>query len=191
MKHRLQRVEEAIKRELGELITRNLTFGGSLPTIHDVSISPDLKQCHVYLGVLGNARTGEDVIHKLDESRGMLQVALAKRVILKYTPHLHFHLDSSVERGVRILQLIENLPPIAEEDAAAIVEAPVPQFDTDLPEEDDDDFLGVTEDEEELENDEDEDDDDDPAETAGDASAAPERKRQSRPRNKRIPLADE
>jgi ribosome-binding factor A len=188
MKHRLQRVEEAIKRELGDLITRNLTFGGSLPTIHDVSISPDLKQCHVYMGVLGNARTGEDVIHKLDESRGMLQVALAKRVILKYTPHLHFHLDSSVERGVRILQLIEDLPPIADEEAANLVEAPVAEFETDLPEdeEDDDDaLLGTVEDDEELEADEEEDEDDVPS------STAPVRKRKSRPRDKRLPQADD
>jgi ribosome-binding factor A len=188
MKHRLQRVEEAIKRELGDIITRTLTFGGeALPTIHEVSISADLRQCHVYVGVLGDQKAGNDVIHKLLDARGILQVALAKRVIIKYTPHLHFHLDSSVERGVRVLQLLEELPPIQEDDPAVLARNPEPVFDTDLPEdeEEDDDLM-----EDELDDDEDEEEEEDDAPAEAAPAAAPIRRR-ARPRNNRVQLPED
>ena len=53
MKHRIERVCEVLKRELGQIILRELTFPTPLVTISGVDITPDLKQAHVYVSALG------------------------------------------------------------------------------------------------------------------------------------------
>jgi ribosome-binding factor A len=110
MKHRLERVNEVVKRELSELILRDLNFEPAvLVTVTAVDISPDLKQCHVYVSVIGASYQKSDVIAELQEHRTGLQRELSKRVVLKYTPHLHFKLDDSIERGSRVLEIIQDL----------------------------------------------------------------------------------
>jgi ribosome-binding factor A len=111
MKHRLQRVNEVVKRELSELISRELNFESEvLVTIPAVDISPDLKNCNVYVSVIGASYQKSDVITELEEEhRITLQRELSKRVVLKYTPHLHFKLDNSIERGNRVLEIIQDL----------------------------------------------------------------------------------
>ena len=114
---RIQRVRELIRRGLGAILEKDFTFNGKLVTIHDVVVTQDLKQCFIYLGVLG-AKDGneEEVIKKLEANRPQIQRSLYKRVILRNSPQLLFRLDHSVERGVRVLHLIENLPPPAPEE---------------------------------------------------------------------------
>ena len=110
MKHRLERVNEVVKRELSELISRELNFEPAvLVTIPAVDISPNLKQCTVYVSVIGASHQKSDVITELQEHRITLQRELSKRVVLKYTPHLHFKLDDSIERGSRVLEIIQDL----------------------------------------------------------------------------------
>ena len=46
---------------------------------------------------------------KLEENRVILQTELAKRVVLKYTPHLVFHLDDSIERGARVFKILQEI----------------------------------------------------------------------------------
>lgn len=110
MNHRVLRVRELIRRELATILERNYTFAGSLVTIHDVDITPDFKQCFIFTGVLGKPGGGENIIKKLNDSRSSISRELFKRVILKNSPSLLFKLDDSVERGVRILRAIEDLP---------------------------------------------------------------------------------
>ncbi len=108
MKHRLERVKEVLKRELSEAIARDLTFTATLVTVQTVDITPDLKHAHAYVSALGTDEEKKAVISKLEENRALLQHAISKRVVLKYTPHLHFRLDDSVERGLRIIDILEN-----------------------------------------------------------------------------------
>ena len=54
MKHRLERVNEIIKRELSEIVRREVVFSAPLVTIQSVDISPDLKTCQIYVSVIGN-----------------------------------------------------------------------------------------------------------------------------------------
>ena len=119
MTHRVQRVQELIRREIGTIIERNFKFSGSLATVHEVSLTPDLKQCFIYVGVIGKGDSPEVVIKKLTDGRGLIQRELYKRVILKNSPQIVFKFDDSVERGVRVLSLIENLPEAAPDEDAA------------------------------------------------------------------------
>jgi ribosome-binding factor A len=110
MKHRLERVNEVIKRELSEIVSREITFTAqTLVTIHAVGISADLRQCQVYVSVIGKAEQKSRVLSELEEHRVVLQRELAKRVVLKYTPHLHFKIDDSIERGSRVLEIMQDL----------------------------------------------------------------------------------
>lgn len=109
MKHRLERVNELLKRELGELLTREVTFDAALVTVQQVDITPDLKHAHVFISVMGDEAQSKSAMAKLHASRTHLQHLLSKRVVLKYTPHLHFELDDSIERGTRIISLLEQI----------------------------------------------------------------------------------
>jgi ribosome-binding factor A len=121
MKHRLERVNELIKRELGELVGRQCRFAAKLVTIQQVDITPDLKHAHVFVSVIGTDEEQKAAVATLHAARPDLQRALSKRVVLKFTPHLHFRLDLASERGDRVLNILEelHLPP----------EAPIPPSD--------------------------------------------------------------
>ena len=108
MKHRLLRVNELVKRELSGIIAREMSFDSAIVTVNHVDVAPDLKNAHVFVSVLG-AESPNNVINKLDEYRVTLQAELAKHVVLKYTPHLIFHPDNSIERGARVIEIMQEL----------------------------------------------------------------------------------
>jgi ribosome-binding factor A len=109
MKHRLLRVCELIKRELGVIIGRELKFEAPLVSVRAVDITPDLKNAHVFISVIGTKWQKEQALELLREKRQHLQHELSRRVIIKYTPHLHFELDESIERGTRVINLLDEL----------------------------------------------------------------------------------
>src|SRR4051794_26815558 len=115
MKHRLLRVNELLKRELSTIITRDMRFEDALVTVNHVDVTPDLKNAHVFVSVLGKGNA-KAVIAELDENRTVLQAQMSKDVVLKYTPHLVFHLDDSTERGARIIQILDEIEPAADSD---------------------------------------------------------------------------
>ena len=108
MKHRMLRINEVVKRELSGIVTRELSFEGSLVSINHVDVTPDLKNAHVFVSVLGT-EAGESVISKLTAHRAVLQAELARHVMMKYTPHLIFHLDNSIERGARVIEIMQEI----------------------------------------------------------------------------------
>ena len=110
MKHRLLRVNELIKRELSGIVARELNFDSAIVTINHVDVTADLKNAHVFVSVLGSEASA-DVMTKLEERRVSLQRELARHVVLKYTPHLVFHLDQSIERGARVIEIMQELDP--------------------------------------------------------------------------------
>jgi ribosome-binding factor A len=110
VKHRLLRVNKLVKRELSALITRDIDFEPALVTVSSVNVTPDLKNAHVFVSILGSA-SKTDILAKLEAHRAVLQADMAKTVVLKYTPHLVFHLDDSIERGTRIIKILQELEP--------------------------------------------------------------------------------
>lgn len=109
MKHRIERVCEIIKRELGSIILRECTFSAPLVTISAVDITPDLKQAHIFVSAMGTDAQKRKALETLEHNRTVLQAELAKRVILKHTPHLNFKFDESIERGTRVLGILDEL----------------------------------------------------------------------------------
>lgn len=115
MSLRLQRVAELIKRELSMILEKDYSFKDCIVTVHDAVPTVDLKQCFIYVGILGPENRQEGIVEQLNKARGAIQKALYKRVVMRSSPQLLFRLDKSVERGVRILNAIDNLPPPAAE----------------------------------------------------------------------------
>ena len=108
MKHRMLRVNEVVKRELSGILAREISFEGALVSINHVDVASDLKNAHVFVSVLGS-ESGESVMKKLEEHRPALQTELAKRVTMKFTPHLLFHLDESIARGSRVVEILQQI----------------------------------------------------------------------------------
>jgi ribosome-binding factor A len=108
MKHRQLRVNELVKRELSAIIAREINFEGMLVSVNAVDVTPDLKNAHVFVSTLGQGN-GSSIIDKLEAHRPALQAELSRHVVLKYTPHLIFHLDDSIERGARVLEILQDL----------------------------------------------------------------------------------
>ncbi len=113
MNHRILRVQELLKREISDVINRDFTFDGALVTVNSVDVTPDLKQAHVFIGVVVGRKKGvageESVIDRLNKRHGFIQKRMKGRVVLKYTPVLSFRLDKSVERGVHIVDLLNRI----------------------------------------------------------------------------------
>ena len=115
MKHRQLRVNELVKRELSSIIAREINFEGVLVSVNAVDVTPDLKNAHVFVSILGSAN-GASVIDKLEAHRPILQAELSRHVVLKFTPHLIFHIDDSIERGARVLEILQDLEKNRDED---------------------------------------------------------------------------
>jgi ribosome-binding factor A len=110
MSLRLQRVRELLKREIGEVIRRQLPVNEvGLINVNDVDVASNLHNATVYIGVLGGVEQKKRAMEALDQNRKRIQGYLGKAVVLKYTPHLRFVLDESVERGNRILRILDEL----------------------------------------------------------------------------------
>src|ERR1041385_4816582 len=108
MEHRQLRLNELVKRQLSATIARQINFEDVLVSINAVDVTPDLKNAHVFVRVFGAENRGVK-IDKLEAHRPVLQAKLSRHVVLKYTPHLIFHIDNSLERGARVLEILQDL----------------------------------------------------------------------------------
>ena len=110
MSLRLERVRELLKREIGEIIRREVPLDqAGLITVEDVNVTSDLHNATVFVGILGNAEQRKNGQELLEKNRKRIQGLLCQSVVLKYTPQLRFLLDDSVERGNRVLKIMDEL----------------------------------------------------------------------------------
>ena len=112
----MRRVNEAVKEVvsegLGELKDPRIGF----VTVTGVETSPDLRHARVFVSVLGSERKRNETLAGLAAAHGVLQARVARELRLKRTPQLAFEYDPTVERGVRMTQLIDELAPDADDE---------------------------------------------------------------------------
>ena len=105
------RINMEVQRELSEIIRSGIKD----PRIHPmtsvvaVEVTPDLKYCKAYVSVLGDAEAGKATIEGLKSAEGFVRRELARRVNLRNTPELKFILDQSIEYGVNMSHLIDEV----------------------------------------------------------------------------------
>lgn len=109
MSQRLDRINELLRREISGCIEKSFEFPDVLVTVHAVETAVDLKEATVHIGVIGSPEQRRAVVGKLNARRGFIQGTVMKRVVLRSTPQLRFKLDDSIERGVRVLGLLEEM----------------------------------------------------------------------------------
>jgi len=107
---RARRLGEQIQRELGDLLRRNVKDEriGNV-TITAVSVTGDLRTARVYYLVFGKDGPDPKVQRGLESAAGFLRNALSRSLMIRYTPTLTFELDTSIEHGVRLTQLIDSV----------------------------------------------------------------------------------
>jgi ribosome-binding factor A len=105
----MRRVNESLKEVLSEGIGELKDPRIGFVTVTGVRASPDLRQARVFVSVLGSERKRAASLAGLGAAHGVLQARIARELRLKRTPQLAFEYDPSVERGVRMTQLIDEL----------------------------------------------------------------------------------
>lgn len=107
--NRINRINEDIQRELAALIrtVKDPRVRG-LVSITRVDTTTDLRYCRVYVSVLDRSDVNE-VVKGLKSAAGYLRRELGRALTLRYTPELQFQADDSIERGVRMVSMIDQI----------------------------------------------------------------------------------
>jgi ribosome-binding factor A len=115
MTGRMRRVNESVRQVLADSLPELKDPRIGLVTITGVVTSPDLRYATVYVSVLGSVKKRTATLRGLEAAHGVLQSRLARELRMKRTPQLTFEYDPTVEHGVRMSRLIDELAP--EDDA--------------------------------------------------------------------------
>ena len=107
----MRRVNEALREVLSESVGELKDPRIGFVTVTGVEASSDLRHATVYVSVLGSERKREATLAGLASSRALLQSRVNRELHLKRTPQLAFEYDPTVERGVRLSKLIDELAP--------------------------------------------------------------------------------
>jgi ribosome-binding factor A len=111
MSDRMRRVNEAVRQVLSESVGRLKDPRIGFVTVTGVETSHDLRHARVFVSVLGSERKRTQTLEGLQAAHSVLQSHVAHELRLKRTPQLSFEYDPSVERGVRMTKLIDELAP--------------------------------------------------------------------------------
>jgi ribosome-binding factor A len=108
----MRRVNEALREVLSARIAEGLKDPRiGFVTVTAVETSPDLRYARVFVSVLGNDQERQESLAGLQRAHGVLQAEIAKVTHMKRTPELKFVYDKTVERGMRINELLKREGP--------------------------------------------------------------------------------
>ncbi|PKM96069.1 MAG: ribosome-binding factor A [Firmicutes bacterium HGW-Firmicutes-1] len=109
--NRITRINEEIKHELSNIIRTGLKDPRVTPlaSVLRVETTPDLKHCKIFISVLGNEEVRKSTEEGLKSSSGYIKGELARKVNLRLTPELHFVMDQSIEYGINMSKLIDDV----------------------------------------------------------------------------------
>ena len=111
MGHRIERVNSVIRQEISELLQRQVKDPrlGTFVAVTDVSTSLDLRHAKIFVSHMGSEEEKRETLGVLAAASGFFRNELAKRLRLRYIPELSFQWDDSIERGARLLELMDRL----------------------------------------------------------------------------------
>ena len=105
------RINKEVMRALADIIRTEIKDPrlDPLTSVMSVEVAPDLKTCKVEVSVLGDEQHKEDTLKALRSASGYIRMLLAKKVDLRNTPELFFHLDNSTEYGIDMMKKIDEV----------------------------------------------------------------------------------
>jgi len=107
----MRRVNESVRAVVAEAVADLKDPRIGLVTVTGVHVTPDLREAVVYVSVFGNEQKRDSTLLGLASAHGVLQSRVARQLKMKRTPQLRFEYDPTVERGVRMTALIDELAP--------------------------------------------------------------------------------
>ena len=105
------RINGEVKRELSNIIRGEIKDPRINPmtSVVEVEVAPDLKTAKAYISVLGDAQSQKDTLAGLKSAEGYIRRALARTINLRNTPEIRFVMDQSIEYGVNMSKLIDDV----------------------------------------------------------------------------------
>ena len=105
------RINSEVHKELSQIISYEVKDPriNPLTSVTDVYVAPDLKTCKVYISVMGEQEEKEKTMEGLNNAKGMIRTLLAKRLNMRNTPELTFILDESLDYGLKMSKLIDEV----------------------------------------------------------------------------------
>ena len=105
------RVNAEVQHELSNIIRGGLKDPRVAPwtSVVAAEVAPDLKTCKAYISVLGDEKSQKDTITGLKSAEGYIRRQLARTVNLRNTPEIRFILDQSIEYGINMSKLIDEV----------------------------------------------------------------------------------
>ena len=105
------RINSEVHKELSQIISYEVKDPRINPftSVTDVYVAPDLKTCKVYISVMGEQEEKEKTMEGLNNAKGMIRTLLAKRLNMRNTPELTFILDESLDYGLKMSKLIDEV----------------------------------------------------------------------------------
>lgn len=105
------RVNVEVQRELANIIRGGIKDPriNPLTSVVDVEVAPDLKSCKAYISVLGDLESQKNTLAGLKSAEGYIRRELARTINLRNTPEIRFILDQSIEYGVNMSKLIDDV----------------------------------------------------------------------------------
>jgi len=105
------RINGEVQRELSLIISREIKDPRINPmtSVVAVEVAPDLKTCKAYISVLGDEKSQQDTLAGLKSAVGYIRRELARTINLRNTPEIRFVLDQSIEYGVNMSKLIDDV----------------------------------------------------------------------------------
>lgn len=120
------RINMEVQRELSEIIrtqVKDPSLKGVMVTVVSAEVTPDLKYCKAYVSILGDEEKVQDAYAGLKRAVGFIRRELAGRVNLRNTPELRIILDQSIEYGVHMSKLIDDVnASMKQEEEAGLLE---------------------------------------------------------------------
>ncbi|MFH1169491.1 MAG: 30S ribosome-binding factor RbfA [Chloroflexota bacterium] len=111
MPHRIERLNNLLRREISELLQRQVKDPrlSEFIAVTEVITSPDLKYAKVFISFIGSDEEKKQALSVLTAAAGFFRKELAGSIRLRRVPDLSFHWDNSIERGDHLLQLMDQI----------------------------------------------------------------------------------
>lgn len=108
--HRIERVARLVQHEVARILheeVRDPRIAGAVFTIHEVRVSRDLSTADIYFSVLDSSSLNQ-IVRALETAKGFVRSRLSSLLDLRRTPELCFHVDRTIEEGMRLERIIEE-----------------------------------------------------------------------------------
>ncbi len=124
MSTRTTRVNELLQREISDILRKRYQSEAVAITISEVRVAPDLRDGRVFVAIVGSEEMRAEKFRWLKKQAPAIREEIGRRVVLKYLPKFEYRLDDSTARGVRVLQLLDEIDRASPEKPVQESEAP-------------------------------------------------------------------